>query len=551
MKYVRFVAHKFVTFLHEYPIWSLSLLSCTAIIIILGNFFYLSQKINEELAMQYASLLTRSLEKLREEYNTNVTERVKSFVMVTDEYDKHAGAIPFPATFSIDLAEKISQGGKVTRIYSDFPFSSRKTGGPHDNYEVEALQALRQNPDIPFARIETFKGRRSLRYAKAIRLEASCVSCHNSRPDSPKKDWKVGDVRGAQEVILPLDSTLSTTLSGLLHTLGVMITLGLVGIGLLALVINKLRGSLRTVNALAQETAATNRMLLATNVAYNRFVPHEFLGFLDKESIIDVSLGDNIQQEMTILFSDIRSFTTISEIMTPQENFQFINTYLSAMGPIVRDYHGFIDKYIGDAIMALFKNANDAVNASIAMLLQLLAFNRSRESLKNNPIKIGIGLNTGVLMLGTIGEHNRMEGTVISDAVNLASRMEGMTKIYGTRLLISQYTLQQLEHPERYLIRIIDRVKVKGKSESVVVYEVFDGDPLEIREIKMSTKRDFELAFRLYQQREFQQAKEIFTACAMCSIEDQAAEIYVKRCEYYLQTGCAPDWDGVMQLEVK
>ncbi|MCZ0900792.1 adenylate/guanylate cyclase domain-containing response regulator, partial [Microcoleus sp. HI-ES] len=154
-----------------------------------------------------------------------------------------------------------------------------------------------------------------------------------------------------------------------------------------------------------------------------RFVPREFLKFLKRESIVDARLGDSVQAEMTIMFADIRSFTSLSESMSPRENFEFLNSYLSRVGPVIREYNGFIDKYIGDGIMALFPNrAEDAVQAAIEMQHQVKIYNRHRQNSGYQPISIGIGLHTGTLMLGTIGEAERMESTVISDAVNLASR---------------------------------------------------------------------------------------------------------------------------------
>jgi class 3 adenylate cyclase len=175
---------------------------------------------------------------------------------------------------------------------------------------------------------------------------------------------------------------------------------------------------------------------------------------------------------MTILFSDIRNFTTLSEAMTPDENFAFINAYLERMGPVIRDHNGFIDKYIGDAIMALFESADDAVRAGIAMLATLEAFNAERGAKGRAPINIGVGINTGTLMMGTIGEKHRMDGTVISDAVNLASRVESLTKTYHVGLLISQHTLQSLSNPKVYDIRPVDDVVVKGKTHPVTIYEV-------------------------------------------------------------------------------
>jgi class 3 adenylate cyclase len=209
-----------------------------------------------------------------------------------------------------------------------------------------------------------------------------------------------------------------------------------------------------------------------TNLSIERFVPQAFLAIVGKPSIVEVELGDNKRKNMTILFSDIRNFTTLSEAMTPDENFAFINAYLERMGPVIRDHNGFIDKYIGDAIMALFESADDSVRAGLAMLDTLDAFNAERRATGRQPINIGVGINTGTLMMGTIGEKHRMDGTVISDAVNLASRLEGLTKTYHVGVLISQYTLDSLADPKAYDIRAVDVVVVKGKTRPVPVFEV-------------------------------------------------------------------------------
>ena len=207
-----------------------------------------------------------------------------------------------------------------------------------------------------------------------------------------------------------------------------------------------------------------------------RFLPREFLNLLDKTSILDIQLGDQVEKEMTVLFSDIRDFTSLSEKMTPQDNFNFINAYLSRMEPIIHEHHGFIDKYIGDAIMALFPNcADDAVQAALLMLKTLADYNLTRGRPGRPCFNIGIGIHTGKLMLGTVGGQNRMDGTVISDAVNLASRIEGMTKKYGANLLISEGTYSRLNDKAKYAIRPLDRVKAKGKTEAVMIYAVSEG----------------------------------------------------------------------------
>jgi len=209
-----------------------------------------------------------------------------------------------------------------------------------------------------------------------------------------------------------------------------------------------------------------------TNVSIERFVPQAFLSIVGKPSVADVELGDNKRRTMSILFSDIRGFTTLSEQMTPDDTFAFINSYLERMGPVIRDHHGFIDKYIGDAIMALFGTADDAVRAGLAMLAALDGFNADRRAAGLAPIGIGIGINTGSLMLGTIGEKHRMDGTVISDAVNLAARIESLTKDYGAPMLISEYTYRELSHPKAYAVQPVDVVVVKGKTLPVGIYSV-------------------------------------------------------------------------------
>ncbi|MCB1317379.1 MAG: adenylate/guanylate cyclase domain-containing protein, partial [Leptospiraceae bacterium] len=202
---------------------------------------------------------------------------------------------------------------------------------------------------------------------------------------------------------------------------------------------------------LHNETEQLNRQLSRFNTASMRFVPMEFLRILKKESIVDVELGNQVQKEMCVLFSDIRSFTTLSESMTPPENFAFINSYLRRMGPVIRKHGGFIDKYIGDAIMALFDGGvSSGVDASVDMMRTLHTWNAGRGKYGYDPVTIGIGLHAGPLMLGTIGENERMEGTVISDAVNLAARVEGLTKKYGTAILITDAIQQTIAADGKY-----------------------------------------------------------------------------------------------------
>ena len=265
--------------------------------------------------------------------------------------------------------------------------------------------------------------------------------------------------------------------------------------------------------------------------ATSRFVPNEFLAFLGCDSIVDIKLGEAVELEMSVLFSDIRDFTTLSEQMTPTENFKFINSYLSRMEPLIVENQGFIDKYIGDAIMALFsEGADDAVKAGIAMLQTLAEYNRTRASLGYVPVEIGVGINTGSLILGIVGGKSRMDGTVISDAVNLASRIESLTKNYGVSLLITQQTFDRLTNPGDYASRVIDKVQVKGKSEWVTVYEVFDADLPQVKAGKLATLELFTEALSLYNMKSFRQAAGLLADCLWQNPGDKVARIYLERC---------------------
>lgn len=292
--------------------------------------------------------------------------------------------------------------------------------------------------------------------------------------------------------------------------------------------------------------------LSQTNRAYEKFVPHEFISLLNRKSIIEVGLGENILIDMSILFADIRAFTSLSEKITPHENFAFLNSYLEKMEPVVRKHKGFIDKYIGDSIMALFNtNADDAVKAGIEMLNTLTVYNEGRKQAGYDSIKIGIGINSGPLMLGTIGGSGRMEGTVIADAVNLASRVEGLTKIYASPILITQNTYEALLKPEDFILRKIDRVRVKGKAKNIEIWEVLDNEPVETRERKMAVIPLLNKAVSLYSETKFQEALEIFHECLDQSEADKIPQVYINRCENYLKTGWDKNWDGSEEITQK
>tara|TARA_B100000963_G_scaffold360731_1_gene392777 strand:- start:1552 stop:3459 length:1908 start_codon:yes stop_codon:yes gene_type:complete len=226
------------------------------------------------------------------------------------------------------------------------------------------------------------------------------------------------------------------------------------------------------------------------NTSYERFVPKEFLTLLNKDTITDVNIGDSTSLKMGVLFSDMRNFTGMSEKMSPEENFNFLNRYLEFMTPAIKKHNGFIDKYIGDAVMALFPtSAEDAVLAAIEMNKQLAAYNSEEPVSGQDPVNMGVGIHIGQLVLGTIGRETRMETTVISDTVNASARLESLNKTYKTNILISGAVKDELSPDIQKYCRLIDRTQVKGKVEFLDVYEVYSTDERELAEAKSKNKK--------------------------------------------------------------
>jgi two-component system sensor histidine kinase ChiS len=255
---------------------------------------------------------------------------------------------------------------------------------------------------------------------------------------------------------------------------------------------------------------------------------------------------------MTILFSDIRAFSTLAQSMSPKEIFNFLNSYLSRVGPEIRAHNGFIDKYVGDGFMALFPGGpENAIDAAIAMRKRLVEYNEHRRQSGYMKISVGIGLHTGMLMLGTIGDEERMDGSVISDAVNLCSRLESLTRRYGGTILVSGQILKQLKDPTKYHYRYIDRVQIRGRSGIYKVYEIVDGDSEEHLELKMKRKSAFVAALRHYYSKKFDEAHKIFSALYKENPEDTIYLIYMGECEKFLMQGVPEGWNGVHIVQLK
>ena len=236
-----------------------------------------------------------------------------------------------------------------------------------------------------------------------------------------------------------------------------------------------------------------------TEKFYYKFVPERFREYLGKENFTDLELGDASNRELTVLFCDIRSFSINSEMMTAKENFAFVNTIYGKAGPIIREHNGFIDKYIGDAVMALFEDADDAVACGVDLYRAIVRDPGTARELGVSDINIGIGIHSGMAMIGIVGESERLSGTVISDTVNLSSRLESLTKQYQTAILVSKDTVDRMSSPEDLSLRYLGMIQVAGVNEVKGVYEVLDCLEDSVRNARSDNASDFREALRLFQ----------------------------------------------------
>ncbi len=269
-----------------------------------------------------------------------------------------------------------------------------------------------------------------------------------------------------------------------------------------------------------------------------KFIPTEKLSMMGKKDLTDIELGDYTKRNMTVLFSDIRSFTSMSENMSPEDNFRFLISYLKRMEAAVRNHKGFIDKYTGDGVMALYPgSADNAVESAIAMQKSVREQNHIRKKYGHVPIQVGIGLNTGPLIMGFLGGSGYMESTVISDAVNTASRTEELTKVYGSKVIITDNTLKSLHKPDNFVLRELDKVEVKGKSKFVQIYEVLNAEEDILFNAKQETLSDFQKGRNLYEQERYSEAAACMRRCVESCSMDKAAGIWLGRCHQRMNQG--------------
>lgn len=465
----------------------LALMLCIAAGIALSNMSRLSSSLIQSQAVQNAALYTQSLTQVIDLYSNAAVDRAKtvSGITVTHDYPIHDGAIPLPSTFAIEIGERISEHNTdvSVRLYSDYPFPWRKAkGGTRDAFERQAIDFLNQNPNQKFFRFVQQDGHTLLRYGESSIMQPSCVACHNTHPDSPKKDWEVGDVGGVWEISQPLDNLVAkigTNLKGTFVMLGGISILGLSG---LTLVIGKLRQIARELEQRIRERTADLADANTDLEKRNRLIRHVFGRYLSDNvvnNLLDSPEGLKLggeRRKVTILTSDLRGFTALSERLQPEQVIDILNLYLEQMADVINHYQGTIDEFMGDGILVLFgapiAREDDAVRAiacACAMQLVMGAVNEKMKALGLSQLEMGIGINTGEVVVGNIGSEKRAKYGIVGSQVNLAYRIESYTK--GGQILVAEETLKQAGTGVR--INEQKQVQPKGFKQPIAIYSVY------------------------------------------------------------------------------
>ncbi len=456
--------------LYRRTILVLTLLCCIATGVAMWNMSRLTSNLIESQALQNATLYAQSLKESRTLYTSEVVNRLTGSpeVTVTHNYVMSPGAIPLPATYLIELGERIRQmkAGVSVRLYSDYPFPSRQdTGGPRDEFEQTALQMLKKDPDQPFFRFENFQGRASFRYAQADIMRPSCVGCHNTYPGTPKTDWKVGDVRGVLEITQPLDMITQKVKVGLQETSLMLIGLSILAISGLTLVIGRLR---QTSKELEQRVIERTAELQEANIELSNEQEKSerlLLSILPQPIATRLKEGEsNIADdfaEATILFADIVGFTTLSQQISPEKLVKMLNHIFSDFDYLCDRYELEKIKTIGDAYMVVGGLPNPRNNHAESIALMALSMQQkiAQFNAKNHTnINIRVGINSGPVVAGVIGK-KKFIYDLWGDAVNTASRMESHG-IAG-EIQVTEETYEILK--DKFIFEERGFIEIKGK----------------------------------------------------------------------------------------
>ena len=459
----------------EQPGWFFAIVTLALVSLPVAVWLDLRNLSNESLRRQ-ASDLNAVISDIRAYYAANVIDRVQDSggkATPTDKYHDIAGGIPIPATLSIELGDVIGARaeGIQYRFASDYPFRNR---APHrlTDFEKRALSTFRYSGSPSDSLIETGGSvfRREVNMAVPVMMGSSCVSCHNTHPDSPKTDWQVGDVRGIQSITI--DQPIAANLFSFEFLLIYLVLAGLAGMGFAAL---QWRQALQFAG-MNSELEETNSFLAAISMKISKYLsPQVYKSIFSGERDAVISTE---RKKLSIFFSDIKDFTRTTERLQPEELTSLLNEYFTEMSAIAHEHGATVDKFIGDAILAFFgdpetkgarEDALACVEMAIAMQRRLAELGHAwRARGIDSPFMARMGINTGYCNVGNFGSADRMDYTIIGAEANLAARLESIAEPGGIVMSYETYALVR----DQVRARPLAPIRMKGISHEVVPYLV-------------------------------------------------------------------------------
>lgn len=392
------------------------------------------RQISESLLRRQADDVNAIISGFRGYYAGHVVHRILAspdHTQVIPNYDDVPGAIPIPATLSLELGRVVStqQRNIAYRFVSDYPFKNRPAHAL-DSFERSALASLRQDPTQRPIDVSWSLYTDRVRLVVPVLMEPTCVACHNTHPDSPKRDWKVGDVRGIQEVTI--SQPLVTNLFAFRYLLLYFLFMAAVGFSFIALQ-NRQAATIERINR--QLTAANDFLTAVSNKISHYLSPQIFRSIFSGE--MDAVIRTE-RKKLTIFFSDIKDFTAITEQLQPEEMTALLNEYFTEMSAIALAHGGTIDKFIGDAILIFFgdpesKGAAEDAKACLRMAVEMQRRvgelnGRWRRRGIETPFLLRMGISTGYCNVGNFGSKERMDYTIIGAEANLAARLEAIAE---------------------------------------------------------------------------------------------------------------------------
>jgi adenylate cyclase len=430
--------------------------------------------LSENVLRMQASEISRVIDDMRSFYGSDVVGRVLQTIepiTVTHNYRDTPGAIPIPATLSIELGKRISahDGSIKYRFVSDMPFKGRE---PHqlDDFEREALSKLRVHPEQPIVEVTGSLLNRKVRAAAPVVMGQVCVSCHNVHPDSPKQDWKVGEVRGIQQI--SITQPIAANIFSFKYSLSYLSLASLAGLACIFLQ----RRQARLIRGMNDELAAANDFLAGISMKLAKYLsPQIYRSIFSGQK--DVAIATE-RKKLTIFFSDIKDFTAISERLQPEDLTALLNEYFTEMSAIALQYGATIDKFFGDAILIFFgdpetkgvqEDAQACLQMAIAMQRRMDQLNAQwRKRGIDLPLCVRMGINTGFCNVGNFGSDVRMAYTIVGAEANLASRLQDIAEPGGICLSYETYALVR----DMVRAKPLPSIAIKGIGREIVPYAV-------------------------------------------------------------------------------